>query len=295
MKTSAIRAGIGLLLLWATPASGQSSRPRPQTGEAYEITKSYKASDKASDGSSGSSGGSDTLLERVIAQRDGGLELEYDLPLDATSEDRARDWQLPARVLKSEVGSMQLLNPDELEDRLKAWLKAAKWDRSVCGRWIFTWNAFRIECDPQSILGRLEEIDLTSQDLRDGAPYLDARAIEPGRLARKEDGSKGTIFNAITRVAPDKVRLERAEADVAVGEMMQKPISLEAALRERTKEQVSGSISLTWETDDAGAARKRTKTIALEIKRPDGTVEKRTATEIVERRRVAGATLRNGS
>ena len=104
----------------------------------------------------------------MIAARDTGIELEYDLSRDAKAEDRARIWQFPARVFKPSNGPMQLLNASELEARLEVWLKAAGWDRSVCGRWIFTWNAFRIDCDPQSIIKAIEAIDLWSFDLRVG-------------------------------------------------------------------------------------------------------------------------------
>lgn len=294
MKASVVRAGIAPLFLLLAHASAQASQPFSQVGEAYEITKSYETSQESSDGSKGSSRGTDAFLERVIGRRDGGLELEYDLPLDATAAERARNWQLPVRVLRIDGGRMKLLNAEQLEERLEGWLRAAKWDRSMCGRWIFTWNAFRIECDPQSIIAALEEIDLQSQDLRDGAPYLDTRAIEPGGLVRKGDGSTAPAFSAVTRVDPSKVHLERAEGDVATGEIMQKPVSLEAALLQRSKEQVSGSILVAWETDEAGVARKRTKRTTMEIKRPDGIVENRTATQVVERRRVS-ATLRDGS
>jgi hypothetical protein len=226
MKTIIVGASIGVLLSPTAPAWAQASQPTSRAGEAFLVTQSYKTSDETSDGSSGSSSGSDTLLERSIARRPDGVEVEYDLPIDATREDRARNWQFPARVLRMDGGRMRLLNASQLDDRLAGWLETAKWDRSICGRWIFTWNAFRIECDPQSVIGRLEKMDLLSQDLRDGAPYLDARANGTGRLARQGGGSKGAIFSATVEVDPDKARLERANADVAVGEMTQKAIAL---------------------------------------------------------------------
>lgn len=259
------------------------------------ITQSYKTSEEASDGSSGNSKGTVRLIESVIARRDGGIELEYDLPDDATSQDRASNWQFPARVFKPSNGPIKLLNTRELERRLDHWLKAAKWDRTVCGQWIFTWNAFHIECDPESVIELLAKYDLTSQDLHPGAQYLDAWAVEAQPISRIEGESAGATFKVVAKVDPDKVRLERAESDVAVGAITQKPISLEAALRERGKERVSGSLSVTWATDDAGVPTKRTKTIALEIQRPDGTLERQTRTELVERRRVEAATPHSGS
>jgi hypothetical protein len=290
MKMNWILIAVVYLLLSVSGASAQSSQPISPAGEMYEIIRSYKTSEETSGGLSGSSGGSDTFLERVIAEREGGLELEYDLPLNATAEERARNWQLPARVLKPLIGQMQLLNRDQLEARLESWLKAASWDRSVCGRWIFTWNAFHIDCDPLSIIETIKEIDLRSQAPREGDVYSDAQAVAPGLLTRKIGASNGATFIALLKVDPRAVHRARAEADVASGEIMQKPITLETALGERTKEQVSGTISVTLETDAAGKVRKRTKVTTLEIKRPGGTSESRKAMEIVERRRVSTLT-----
>src|SRR5690349_12646524 len=69
----------------------------PKVGDEHQITKRYETASQDSRGGSGSSRGNDAILERVIAVRDGGLELEFDLPKDATAEDRARNWQFPAR------------------------------------------------------------------------------------------------------------------------------------------------------------------------------------------------------
>jgi hypothetical protein len=148
-------------------------------------------------------------------------------------------------------------------------------------------EAFRIDCDPQSIIERIKTFDLRSHDLREGAAYQDAEALAPGVIARKAVGPNGATFAALLEADPAAVRRARAEADVAIAEIMQKPVTLEAALGNRAKEQVSGTISVTFETDAAGNIRKRTKVTKLEIKRSDGTSESRTATETVERRNVS--------
>src|SRR5256885_8993574 len=88
-------ATIAGLLLLASDTRGESPQSAPKVGEEYEISKRYETSQQTSDGSSGSSRGRDTILERVIAVREGGLELEYDLPNNATAVDRARSWQFP--------------------------------------------------------------------------------------------------------------------------------------------------------------------------------------------------------
>lgn len=154
----------------------------------------------------------------------------------------------------------------------------------MCGRWIFTWDAFQIDCEPDNAVKIIKAFDLTSQDLRDGAPYPDVDALAPGVLARTAGGSNGVTFVATMQADPDAVRRARAETDVANGEIMRKPVTLETALVERSKEQIEGTISVTFEADAAGNARKRTKVMKLKVKRPDGISEDRTATETVERR-----------
>src|SRR6185312_8972559 len=90
-----------------------------------------------------------------------------------------RNWQFPARVFQPFGGPAQLLNGPELEARVDGWLKAAGWSRTACGHWIFTWDAFRIECDPQSVIKTVQSFDLRSADLREGAPYEEAEARGP--------------------------------------------------------------------------------------------------------------------
>jgi hypothetical protein len=68
---------------------------------------------------------------------------------------------------------------------------------------------------------------------------------------------------------------------------MKKPVSLDAALLERAREIVSGTISVTFETDPAGNVRLRTKVTKLETMEPDGRSETETVTETLERRLIS--------
>ena len=101
-------------------------------------------------------------------------------------------------------------------------------------------------------------------------------------------GQNGSTFAVTMQVDPDAVRRARAESDVAVGEIMQKPVTLNAALRARANESVSGTISVTFDTDAGGRVWRRTKVTNVVTKRPDGRTESQTATETVERRPVSG-------
>ena len=284
MELIGFRGIVAALLLPAIVAGAGSPALAPQVGDTYELTLTRDSEQQGSDRSSGSSHDKDTIIERVIGLRSDGLELEYDLPNAATAEERASNWQFPARVFKPFGGPAQLLNGPELESRVEGWLKAAGWSRTVCGHFIFTWNAFRIECDPQSVIKTVQSFDLRSADVREGAPYQETEARGSGKLARKDVKPDGAIFAVEMPVDPDAVRRARAESDVAVGEFMNKPVSLDAALLERAGEIVSGTVSVAFETDQAGNVRRRTKVTKLDFKKPNGRSETQTVTETLERR-----------
>lgn len=292
MKWLWLMAAVAASVLAEPVARAEQPTPALRVGEQYEITRSYQNSQEGSEGLTGSSSGRDAILERVIAITGNGIELEYDLWLGATAEDRARNWMFPARVLRQPGGAMRLLNPAELEARLERWLAAAGWTRAVCGRWIFTWNGFLIECDPQAVIKTIEAFDLLSGDLREGAPYRDPDARGPGNLRRLADGPDGARFVVLLEVEPEVVRRERATMDVALGEIMQQPVALDAALRARARERVSGTIEVTINTDADGKPRRRTRVTRLEIIEPDGGTQTETRAVTVERRPVSGAKAR---
>jgi hypothetical protein len=287
MKLNGLRGMLAALLLLASAAHAGTPLPAPQIGDTYEITLTRDSAQQGSHGSSGSTHDKDMIIERITGLRRDGLELQYDLPNTATAEERARDWQFPAEIFKPFGGPAQLLNGSELDARIDSWLKAASLSRGACGHWIFTWNAFRIECDPQSVLKTVQSYDLRSVDLHEGAAYQDSEASSPGKLARKAGGIDGETFAAEMPVDSDTVRRARAESDFVVGEIMKKPVSLEAALHERAAEIVSGTISVVFDTDPDGNVRRRTKVTKLDIKRPDGRTETQSVTETLERRLIS--------
>jgi hypothetical protein len=287
MKLIRFMGIVAALLLAGIIASAGPLSPAPQVDDTYEITLTKDSVQHGSNKSSGSSHDQDSLIERVIGLRAEGLELQYDLPNSATPDDRARSWQFPARVFKPFGGPGQLLNGPELETRFDAWLKAAGFPRTACGQWYFTWNAFRIECDPQSVLKTVQAFDLRSADVREGAPYQESDARGTGTLARKAGAPDSAIFTVEMPVDPDAFRHARAESDVVVGEIMKKPVSLDAALSQRATEIISGTISIAFETDSVGHVRRRTKVTKLNIKGPDGPSETETATETLERRLIS--------
>lgn len=276
-------ATMAALLLPASAWCAEPSFPVPRVGDTFEIRHKYQTEDQSNDGATGSSRGHTTIVERVIGVRNDGLELEYDLPKDTTEEDRAREWQFPARIFRPFSGPAQLLNRAELEARIDSWLKRWKMTREACGNWAFTWNAFKIECDPQSIIAAMEEYNLWVAGLAEGIPYRTPQAREAVPLKRIA-GSNPATFIAEMAVDPDKYRQEQAQGDVIVSQILGKPKTLDEALRTRSSETVSGSITVTFNTDGSGRIRQRTELVKLNIQGPGGKVETKTSTEKVERR-----------
>lgn len=286
MKLAEKTTRFALILALFLPVSnsfGEAQLYAPKVGDEHEITKSYETSSETSAGSSGSSSGSNALVERVIGVREGGFEIEYDLPYGASAEERARTWQFPARVFRSSTGPMQLLNRTELEARVEAWLQAGGMTREACGRWIFTWNAFRIDCEPESVIHTLNSVDLRIEDLKDGALYDDTEAISPGMLEKTTAGENLETFVVKLQIDPEAVRRARAESDAVVGELVIETVTLEEALSKRGKEVTSGTILVTIEADRMGNVWRRTRVTKMETTLANGQYERETATEIVER------------
>lgn len=259
-----------------------------QVGDTYQITITKEMSEQSSTGGSGTSRDKDTMFERITGMRADGLEVEYSLPPSASKNDQIMNWQLPVRMFKPHQGAMQLLNAGELETRLGIWLKTAGFSREMCGHWIFTWNAFRIECDPQSVITLIQKIDLSSADLRDGAVYEDADARAPGILIKAITESGQASFKVVLEADPEVVRRASAESDVVVRQLMREPITLEEALREHQKEKISGTISINFEADSHESTLKRIKVTQLKIESPDGQTQSRTLKETTERRLISG-------
>lgn len=282
-------------LLWSvTPVVAAAPGPTLAAGDQYEITRTSESVHANNDSlSSGSSSDRDTITERVVAVRDGGLEMEYDLPAGATAQDRANAWQFPARILKSAAGPARLLNAAELEARVDGWLKAGKLPRAACGHWFFTWNAFKIECDPASALRIIDGFDPGPDDLRVGREYREEGALAAVPLKTLTAGGSGSVFLAEAKIDPNFVRRSRAESDVVLAEISRKTLSFDAAFAAQARSDISGNITTTFETDSTGRAYRKTVATTIEIKGANGKVETQTARTVITRRKITRPTAKN--
>ncbi|WP_017671765.1 hypothetical protein [Blastomonas sp. AAP53] len=184
---------------------------------------------------------------------------------------------------------MRLINGSELNARLDRWLTSANWDRTVCGRWIFTWNAFKIECDPETVLKTIDSYELRSIEAIEGAELHDSAASAPARLERKTSGAGNQMFEARLVIDPVKFHRAEAESEVVAGEITGHPIPFDEALAKSSKDKVEGTIRVVLNTNAAGEVIEKARTTKVKITHHDGTTQVREAVETVQRTRVTGA------
>ena len=137
------------------------------------------------------------------------------------------------------------------------------------------------------VLKTVEAFDLRSADVSRGSCLPGIRYPRFRNVDEESRWTRWRIFSVEMPVDPDPFRRARAESDVVVGEIMKKPVTLDAALHRRATEIISGTISIAFETDSVGHVRRRTKLTKLDIKGPDGASETETVTETLERRLIS--------
>lgn len=270
------------VVLLGAPVAAHAQVDPDRAGDTYELLLRVESEHSRSDGSSGSSSSGFALVERVVAVRDDGLELEFDLLPNTSAEDRDREWQWPVRVHRAPDGTMQILNLSELEGRIEQWL--ARWEtpQEACGTWIFTWTAFKIECDPAAVLDTLRPFDMrirTGSDLQ----FSERAASVPTRLTLHEARDDKATYAGEVALDADQFRRERAEADVIVGQIMGEPVTFDAAYDARGPEDVEGVIRTTLTIDDAGRIVRRVSTTTVTVTEVGGVTEQSTSTETVQR------------
>jgi hypothetical protein len=272
----------------AMPATSNAASSAAKAGDVFEILLSYETRSEENGENSGSSSGHTTILERVLRFEENGVELEYEEPLEKDGRDKRGTWQLPVRIFRPFAGEPSLLNIAELEARVDPWLKKRKMPREACGHWYFTWNAFKIECDPASALGIVRQYDLWPANLSEGQLYHDADALAPMPLHLRDSDETGSTYAVELVIDPDKVKQAQAESAVVVAKIFGESKSPEDALNEQADHKISGTISVIIETNRDGLIMKRSQMMVVRIEKPDGETESRVSSRTVERQLYAG-------
>lgn len=268
-----------LALFWANAIAAQ---PLIEPGTRFEIRHSYQTETRDDNGGSGSSRGHSTLIEQVVTLRDDGIELVYDEP-DA---DERREWQLPVRVFKPANGPFELLNRAELEARVDPWLAKAKWTREICEKWVFTWNAFKIDCDPASALGIVEGYSLWQDNLREGAPFKMEGLLGSPRIRLERSDADGSVFVVSGDFDPKWLKFEKVKTEVIVAHFSGEPITEEQAGEKLADWQFSGTVTVRFTVDPKGLVLERWQRSETRIVEANGKIEVGTATSTLARRRL---------
>ena len=202
-----------LAIFWACPALAD-------TPPTYLLSGEYETNSENVDGSGNSSSrGRTNVAERVVAESDAGTVLEYYLPGNPEDIRGAAMWMFPAQILAGVDGSKQLLNSAELDQRLEDWLVLAELTREECGRWLFTWTAVQVECDPEAVVTEIESLGTRPGQLADGTQLTVKGAATPITLHESASLNGRRCFSGTAPVDPDAVRLSEAKAQVVVAEI----------------------------------------------------------------------------
>ncbi len=285
--------GAALLLVSVHPAHAASQETAPHLamtptedarGGVYEVTIERSTTSATSDGSSSGSSSSNYALQMTVTPNGpDSTTVTFDLPADRTAKDRARQWQFPATIAYDANGGATLFQPEILDRRLDDWLTLGKWTREMCGRWIFTWNAFYIECDPQSVIENVQPFLLPPADLAEGAMHTDPNALAPAAFVRLPAEDDAIVLEAQFTLDPTKLEAERIEQDKVVAEIMGPPTSPEmAAVRQerndaRNSEEVTGTLRVQYDLTYQPDEWVRTEISTITVRRGDGVIETETA------------------
>jgi hypothetical protein len=258
--------------------------PTILAGDVFEISRAYQTQNEASDGSSsGSSSGRDELHIRVIASDQNGTQFDIDHARATPPEARASSWILPVRIFRPAAGPARLLNREELERRRDDWLRGAGLTQESCGRWIFTWNAFQVECDPALALAMLAE--WLPDDPVAGGNYAHpmSETTTPWRL---QGAGQGELLAAEVPISSDRVRAAWRQMNEITAQILGRPSIVGDDAAEQEDSRIDGMISATFERAEAGMVTRLTEVIRRTAVSGDNVTETTVERRTLERRQV---------
>lgn len=257
--------------------------------EYYTITTRYSTVFEGGESSGSSSGGS-AYREEVRTDAEGCRIRTFDID-DADGPKRPlAEWQMPIVLRECPGAATVLSNRDEMLARRDAFLAAMNVTAEVCGSHYFTWNVFRIECDPDEAVARLADFDLGSVRLEDGAEYALPDTGMRVPLRRQADGLAGElVFSGSAELDPDYLRTEAAETIMVVAEISGEKVTEDEAAAQIAGRQYSGKSAITFVAEpEAGRI---TATLTGEVREigETGAIETRKAEVVTMRQRVEAA------
>ena len=256
---------------------------QPLPHEPTWLQLEYERSAKRSGGqSSGSSRGRQALIETVVDERPDGVVLQYDLPRDEEGKAGSGFWYFPARVMEKPDGSLELLDEQLVKARIDQWLETHKIPEEACGKWTHGGGfPFKVDCDPESILGQIKAFDLRISDLMAGADYSHALGEAPGTLKALPAARSG--YHVTFTVDQDKARAQEVANALFLAQMLGEDLTRQQAEEDAGKIGFRGSIVIEFDLDAAGTVIRKTERTEIIVTRPDEEAETTTSLTTVTR------------
>ena len=257
--------------------------------EVFEIEVRYETSSQSDDGGSSSSSGGFSYREEAYAPEGKCRIRRFDLN-DGPRERPLAAWEMPVEVRDCRGQSLEITNREEMLARLDEFLTEANLSREACGTHYFTWNVFKIECDPDSVLDTISDINLGAIDLEDGSSLLLPGMGTDVTLALEGNADSDELeFTGSARIDPEILRNQAAQTIMVVAELNREPISREEAFKELEAVSFSGEVSVTLEfnsEDDGITLVKQSQVIVTD---PESGTEIRRGREVTVRERAEPA------
>lgn len=257
--------------------------------ETFEIAIRYETRSEGS-GMSGSSRGGYLYREQIFASEGACRLRRFDVIDDPESPRPLALWEMPVEVRECEGQPAEIANREAMLERLNAFLSAAELPREACGRHYFTWNVFRIECDPDFALETVKRIDLGSLTIEDGAPFFVHDTGTRVKLKLVESRDQGLRrFIGSGAIDPKTLREQTAKTIMVVAEVSGEEVSHEGAMAQIAEHRFSGEVSVTIVEDPV--EERITLTVISETAETDaeGQTETRWREEITTREKVGTA------
>jgi len=186
-------------------------------------------------------------------------------------------------ILRRTDGDLTILNHDELKLRSDTWLQSANIDSSLCGSWYFTWNAFQIVCDPNSVISLIKPLNLRI-NLKNGELYSEPSAISENPLVLLENNLNSRAYRVDLELDPNTIREEKAETNRIVSEISGTTSPLiKGKASGDPPPQYRGDIQITFRTNPAEQVMEKTSVATIVTSFADGRTEQETATTVIRR------------
>jgi hypothetical protein len=230
----------------------------PATAQDYVLRLEYEAETTGAEGDvTSSSSGRQAIAERVIAATAQGTEVEYALPWDDEDIRGNEKWMFPVRLMVAPDGSKTILNAPELLARNAAWLAEAEWTREVCSRWVFSWTAVQIRCDPAAAIEAVDTYGMRPGTIAEGQPFALEGALGPVTLTRAGEQDGRIVLTGSGLVDPAYIREREARGALVVAEVSREALTPEEAEAKAATISATGTLTVTFEIDADGMVWKR--------------------------------------